>query len=228
MRSRARFDDANVGRPLSTWITISVVPRRKTRRPVKSAANMRAMSAAASDTPRWMSPASAVPRVSVGCALVTRSSTPTNVAPPPTRSYGSGPAPLSLGADNTTFSYTIDPVYDATAIINWVNMGRPAGAVASYVNSTVPQLLNWIADRQDEGHPIYTGNISGANDMTAFVEDNWRRGQHIIMVDHINFDANGNPVTITLRDQIGPVYRTITDFARIYFLLGRAHAYDMP
>jgi hypothetical protein len=141
---------------------------------------------------------------------------------------GSGPAPLSLGADDTTLTYTIDPVYDANAIISWVNMGRPAGAVANYVNSTVPQLLNWIADRQDEGHPIYTGNISGANDMTAIVSNNWRRGQHIIMVDHINFDANGNPISIELRDQIGPVYGTITDFARIYFLIGRANAYDMP
>jgi hypothetical protein len=75
---------------------------------------------------------------------------------------------------------------------------------------------------------VYTGNISGANNNTAVVEDNWRRGQHIIMVDHVNYDANGNPISLTLRDQIGPNYRTISDFGRIYFLIGRAVLYEMP
>jgi hypothetical protein len=135
---------------------------------------------------------------------------------------------IGTGADNET-NFTIDDTtYDAQAIINWVNAGKPAGATANFVNAQVPLLLNWIADRQDEGLPVYTGNISGANNSTAFVLDNWRRGQHIIMVDHVNFDVNGNPVSITLRDQIGPTYRTITDWARIFFLIGRARLYEMP
>lgn len=141
---------------------------------------------------------------------------------------GPGSGPVSFGADNTT-RYDIDATtYDANAIIAWVNAGRPAGATANYVNATVPQLLNWIQARQDEGRPVYTGNISGANNMTSFDPDNWRRGQHIIMVDHVNFDANGNPISLTLRDQNGPTYRTISDFARIYFLIGRAVLYEMP
>ena len=135
---------------------------------------------------------------------------------------------IGFGADNDT-NFTIDDTtYDAQAIINWVNAGRPAGATANYINAQVPQLLNWIADRQDEGLPVYTGNISGASNTTSFTLDHWRRGQHIIMVDHVNFDANGNPVSITLRDQIGPTYRTITDWARIFFLIGRARLYEMP
>jgi hypothetical protein len=140
---------------------------------------------------------------------------------------GSGSGTVILGADNDE-NYTIDPIYDAQDIIDWNTAGRPAGAIANYVNSTVPLLLDWIADRQDEGRPVYTGNISGANNNTSLVLNNWRRGQHIIMIDHVNFDANGNPISLTLRDQIGPVYRTISDFARLYFLIGRAHVYDMP
>jgi hypothetical protein len=134
---------------------------------------------------------------------------------------------IGFGADNET-NFTIDDTtYDAQAIINWVNAGKPAGATANFVNAQVPQLLNWIADRQDEGYPVYTGNISGASNSTAFHIDNWRRGQHIIMIDHVNFDANGNPISLTLRDQYGPTYRTITDWARIFFLIGRARLYEM-
>jgi hypothetical protein len=140
---------------------------------------------------------------------------------------GSGSGSVILGA-NKDDQYTIDPTYDAQAIIDWHNAGRPAGAIANYINSTVPQLLSWIADRQEAGRPVYTGNISGANNNTAFVVDNWRRGQHIIMIDRVNFDSNGNPISLTLRDQIGNVYRTISDFPRIYFLIGRAIVYDMP
>ena len=135
----------------------------------------------------------------------------------------------AIGMKASKVVYEIDAsTYDAQAIIHWVNAGRPAGATANYINATVPQLLNWIADMQDSGRPIYTGNISGANNNTAFDVDNWRRGQHIIMIDHVNFDANGNPVSLVLRDQYGPTYRTLTDFARIYFLIGRAITYDMP
>ncbi|MDQ3334654.1 MAG: C2 family cysteine protease [Myxococcota bacterium] len=135
---------------------------------------------------------------------------------------------IGFGADNDVRYEIDDAVYDAQAIINWHNAGRPAGATANYINTTVPQLLNWIADRQDEGRPVYTGNKSGASNTTAFDLDNWRRGQHIIMIDRVNFDANGNPVSLVLRDQIGPTYRVITDWARIYFLVGRAYIYDMP
>jgi hypothetical protein len=135
---------------------------------------------------------------------------------------------IGFGANNDVRYDIDDSVYGAQAIINWVNAGRPAGATANYINTTVPQLLNWIADRQDEGKPVYTGNKSGASNSMAFDLDNWRRGQHIIMIDHVNFDANGNPISLTLRDQYGPTYRTITDWARIYFLIGRAVIYDMP
>jgi hypothetical protein len=138
-----------------------------------------------------------------------------------------GSAVTGLGADNSE-SYTIDPVYDATAIINWVNQGKPAGAINNYINTMVPGLLQWIADRQGEVHPIYTGYVAGSSDTTAFDVDHWRRGIHVIMVDHVNFDAFGKPVSVTLRDQIGPYTPTFTDWTHIYFMLGRAMVYDMP
>ena len=145
---------------------------------------------------------------------------------------GEGSGTVIMGANNDERYDIPDACFgfgcDATAVISWVGAGRPAGLLNNYINTKVPVLLNWIQDRQDEGKPVYTGNISGASNSTSFIEDNWRRGQHIIMVDHVNYDANGNPISLTLRDQIGNQYRTITDFARIYFLIGRAVVYDMP
>jgi len=118
--------------------------------------------------------------------------------------------------------------FDAQAIINWVIAGRPAGAVANDVNASVTDLLNWIVDRQAEGRPVYTGYVAGLTNASNFDADNWRRGAHIIMIDSVGFDANGNPISLTIRDQIGGVYRTYTDFARIYFYFGRGVTYDMP
>ena len=92
----------------------------------------------------------------------------------------------------------------------------------------MPVLLNWIQDQLEAGNPVYTGNISGASNTMTMTEDRYRRGQHIIMVDHVDFDANGNPISLTLRDQIGNTYRTMTDFTRIYFFIGRAWLYEMP
>lgn len=132
-----------------------------------------------------------------------------------------------MGADTDT-RYDIPDVYDAAAIVAWHNSGRPAGAIKNYINASVPVLLNWIHDRQQEGLPVYTGNWPGSNDATPIVEDYWRRGKHIIMIDHVDFNANSQPISITLRDQAGNHYRTLTDFARIYFFLGRAVVYDMP
>lgn len=134
---------------------------------------------------------------------------------------------IVMGADTDT-RYDIPEVYDAAAIVAWHNSGRPAGAIQNYINSSVPVLLNWIQDRQQAGLPVSTGNWPGSNDTTPIIEDYWRRGKHIIMVDHVDFDANGHPISLTLRDQIGNHYRTLTDFARIYFFIGRAVVYDMP
>jgi hypothetical protein len=41
------------------------------------------------------------------------------------------------------------------------------------------------------------------------------------MVDHVVFDASNNPTGLVLRDPYGS-YRTITDFVRLFFCIGRA------
>lgn len=52
-----------------------------------------------------------------------------------------------------------------------------------------------------------------------------RRGQHIFMVDRVNFDAAQNPISLTLRNPYG-LYVTITDLTHLHFCIGRANQYD--
>jgi RTX calcium-binding nonapeptide repeat (4 copies)/Calpain family cysteine protease len=132
----------------------------------------------------------------------------------------------AMGADNETVYETAEP-YTAEQIATWDAAGRPAGAIKNHINATVPVLLNFIQDLQDAGRPVYTGNYPGSDNGSAFDVDHYRRGKHIIMIDHVNFDASGNPISLTVRDQSGNDYNTFTDFARIYFFIGRARAYDM-
>jgi hypothetical protein len=132
----------------------------------------------------------------------------------------------AMGADNETVYETAEP-YTAAQIADWDAAGRPAGPIKNHINATVPVLLNFIQDLQDAGRPVYTGNYPGSHNGSAFVVDRYRRGKHIIMIDHVDFDANGNPISLTVRDQVGNDYNTFTDFARIYFFIGRARAYDM-
>lgn len=141
----------------------------------------------------------------------------------------SGSGTVAMGANNET-NYTIPETYDAADIIAWNASGRPAGAIANYVQSEVTTLLNWIEDHKQDGYPVYTGYYgTGVTNSTAINDvDYWRRGRHIIMVDDVGFDANGNPISLTIRDQNTPSFVTFTDFARIYFFFGRARLYEMP
>lgn len=132
----------------------------------------------------------------------------------------------AMGADNET-SYETDEPYTAAQIAAWDAAGRPAGAIKNHINATIPVLLEWIQELQEQGRPVYTGNYPGSTDSSAFDVDHYRRGKHIIMVDHVDFDANGNPISLTVRDQIGNRYHTLSDFAAIYFFIGRARVYDM-
>ncbi len=131
-----------------------------------------------------------------------------------------------MGAD--TESFEIPTLFGANDVIAWIAAGRPSGGVRNYINGTVPMLLDWINDRLDEGRPVYTGYWPGATDTTTLDTNNWRRGKHIIMIDRVLFDANGNPNGLAIRDQIGPTIHEYRDFAHIYHLFGRARTYDMP
>lgn len=128
-------------------------------------------------------------------------------------------------------TYEIPALFDSYDVVAWIAAGRPANAVATYIDSTVPTLLNWIADRLDEGRPVYTGYVAktrNTTELTAGSDGNWRRGRHIIMVERVTFDAGGRPTGLILRDQLGGNWFSFTDRAHIYHVFGRAHTYDMP
>lgn len=127
-------------------------------------------------------------------------------------------------------SWEINDGVSSAAVVAWFNAGKPAGATKTAINTGAVTLLNWIKAMTEAGHPMITGARSGISNATAIQlddpatdanESTYRRGQHIYQVDHVTVDANGNPTGLVLRDPYGS-YRTITDFVRIYFCIGRA------
>jgi hypothetical protein len=147
----------------------------------------------------------------------------------PSISGGNGLTLSNLKYTATTWEIQ-DGIAPAT-VVSWFNNGKPAGATKTAINTGVVNLLNWIHQQNNLGIPLTTGARSGIGNGTAIMLDNaatadtnestYRRGQHIYQVDHVTFDGNGNPTGLVLRDPYG-VYRTITDFVRIYFCIGRA------
>jgi hypothetical protein len=140
-------------------------------------------------------------------------------------SNGNGGQPI-MGAETERFE--IPALFGPADVIAWIAKGRPPGNLRSYLHVTVPALLNWINDRIEEGRPVYTGYLPKTLDSSTLTTDNWRRGKHIIMVDSVIFDADGNPKGLVIRDQSGPKLLDYYDFAHIYHVFGRAQTYDMP
>ncbi len=132
---------------------------------------------------------------------------------------GDGKTPGYLGVTDST--YTIDDGVTAQDVIDWYNSGSPDGALKSTIQTGVYNLLYWIKAQRDARKPLITGARSGVRNTTPIQLDTYRRGQHIYMVDHVLTDAWGTPTGLVLRDPYG-LYRTITDFTRIYFCIGRA------
>lgn len=124
--------------------------------------------------------------------------------------------------------YSIPEFVTASDVVEWIAAGRPSGWVKDYINSTTTALLNHIADRLAEGRPVYTGFTPNSVNTTTLTTSNWRRGTHIITITDVQFDSNGNPTALVIRDQVDDDEFVFTDFARIFHLFGRAHTYDMP
>ena len=112
----------------------------------------------------------------------------------------------------------------------WFDNGKPAGSVKTTIEGSVTFLLYVIDYYLDEGYPLYTGAVSGVSNLTPITLDNpntsaseqtYRRGQHIYQIDHVNFDANDEPISLTLRDPLGS-YVTVSDKARLLCCIGRA------
>lgn len=136
---------------------------------------------------------------------------------------------LNVGKD----SWEVDDGVDPQDVVDWFAAGKPKGTISLKVNAGALATLSWLKAQRDAGKAVYTGARSGISNTTAIKlddpstsgnESTYRRGQHIYMVDHVTTDANGNPTALVLRDPYGS-YRTISDFVRIYFCIGRGVIY---
>lgn len=146
---------------------------------------------------------------------------------------GNGTTLSNLMYTSQTISIN-DGVSDVETI-DWVNAGKPAGATKNTMQGSVTMMLLAIDAALADGAPMTTGSVSSIDDIntpiriddpsTSSNESTYRRGQHIFMVDHVNFDAAHNPVSLTLRNPYGS-YKTIADLAHLHFCIGRANQYD--
>ncbi|MBL8951734.1 MAG: hypothetical protein JNK82_13210 [Myxococcaceae bacterium] len=114
---------------------------------------------------------------------------------------------------------------------SWFHAGQPAGFIKTMVPLSNKALMLWVDEQLDHGYPMITGAKSGISNSTPIMNDDplipggdeitWRRGEHVYAIDHVDFDASGEPKGITLRDPHG-VYRVITDPVRLHYCIGRA------
>jgi hypothetical protein len=119
----------------------------------------------------------------------------------------------------TRFDAELGP--DAREVRHWVAGGRPNTWVKDQVESRTRQWLLAVRAQRQQGRPMTAGSMGRVSDTTAMVEDTWQRSQHIYRVESVAVDASGNPTSLTLQDPYGGD-RTITDVARLYYLLSRA------
>ena len=147
--------------------------------------------------------------------------------------YGNSTTPEHLNLDYSVWQ--IQDGVDPQDVVDWVANGSPSGALQDVINAGVVSLLNWIQSQIDLGMALTTGARAQISNSTAIAlddpttdgaESTYRRGQHVYHVDGILKDADGNPTGLVLRDPYG-VYRTLTDFTRIYFCVGRAAIWDV-
>lgn len=113
-----------------------------------------------------------------------------------------------------------------TDLLSWVAAGSPNNTYKTWMENKVKSYLAWVQVMQNADVPLVTGAISNASNTLTLTSDNFRRGQHIFMIDHVTTDANGVATGIVLRNPYGS-YVTFTDPAHIFFLLS-AGAYFLP
>jgi hypothetical protein len=145
-------------------------------------------------------------------------------------SGGNGPVPLEdqLGATVTPYS-SQGPTKEQ--VLAWYDSGSPAGTIKDEIHASVVDMLDWMNTQRTAGKEVITGSIAGVNDFTPLIIDGsnptWHRGQHIYMVDHVEYDANKNPTALVLRNPYGS-FDKLTDFTRIYFCIGGGARWDLP
>jgi hypothetical protein len=134
---------------------------------------------------------------------------------------GDGTVYGHLNVSNTKWEIPEGPTKEE--VLDWVNSGKPEGSVKSQIEGEVFVLLSWIRTYRNLGVPMITGAVPGVSDSTMINANNWRRGKHVFMIDHVQTGSNGLPTGLVLRDPYGEE-RTITDSTVLYFCIGRAIA----
>src|SRR4029077_494790 len=77
------------------------------------------------------------------------------------------------------------------------------------IDAGVRGLLTWIMERQWEGKAVYTGAFSSVSDSTPLSEEWYRRGKHAFAADHVEVNAQGQPIGLVLYNPYGhlqPLY----------------------
>lgn len=130
---------------------------------------------------------------------------------------------------NLRYTQTTVPIaetYTKEEVAAWFHGGAAAGPIKTFIDQGVIGLLEYIDQQQQLGVPMITGAKPGISNSTPIrtgeggTDSTYRRGQHVYQVDRVLFDAAHRPTGLVLRDPYGQ-YRTITDFVRIYFCIGR-------
>ncbi len=146
---------------------------------------------------------------------------------------GNTTLPGHLGLSRST--WTINDGVTPEEVVAWHNAGSPDGPLKDKINVGVINLLNWVKDKLAAGKALTTGARSGvSNSMNITVDDpnteaseaNYRRGQHVYMIDSVLLNGDGDPIGLRLYNPYGS-YVNLTDFTRLYFCIGRATAWNV-
>jgi len=140
------------------------------------------------------------------------------------------PLPTQLNAEISYYSWGDGHVSgcDGPCVnhLLWVAAGSPNNTYKTWMQSKVKSYLWWVQLMLSAKVPLVTGATSNASNTLTLTSDNFRRGQHIFMIDHVTTDADGTATGIVLRNPYGS-YVTFSDPSHIFFLLG-AGAYLLP
>ena len=139
---------------------------------------------------------------------------------------GNGTKLVQVVADDATFAIS-NGTLTPTAVKDWWSQGEPAGTIADTVRAQNKTLLDWLHARRSEGKAVGFGSMGNLSNSLPLTTNNYRRSEHIMIIDHVNFDAGGQPVSVTIRNPWGSLdnnvpggpTQTISDPARIWYLI---------
>jgi|GEM_PF-4417517 len=139
---------------------------------------------------------------------------------------GNGGQLVQVAADDASFKISNGPL-TKDMVRNWWAQGSPAGAIADMVKAQNKTLLDWLHARRSENKAVGFGSMGNLTNDLPLTTDNYRRSAHIMIIDRVNFDAGGQPISVTIYNPWGflsnsvpggPV-QTISDPARIWYLI---------